>query len=595
MSSSARNKPKLSKEVEALLLSYGITKWQEALAAKAAKAAERSSSSKVAAKTNIINVKEFDISQGIRYNLDKILTWETSGDCSKMNIFVGEYVVPAWFWLFIRVMENYYDSIVGLRSQDPSHESKRVESRLHTLFLCADNLEAVERVLKRKKFVGLFEKVEFLGESDRARIDDDALGRINNLIVKEGVISSLEVSDFCLWGDDIVQFGKILEANRLESIELTANGFLISPFACPLRVGHAFKSSLQRHIHQFGQGSSLRVLHIDRIPDKLDSRLLGDLFHVIGNLPNLESFGVTTKNIGLLETLVDSIGNWKFRHFQLLWEFRDEASPFDEEAMGYRDESEDEDDDFRSDFGARDNSRYFMGYEEAEDVDFRPIFGAVASSRYLKAFTFGCAHGEDHIQPSAAEHLFELALSSSSGLVEINLSGNIHLEQLDSLIPENVDPRIAVRRQLRKFGFIRQLIENNDSDGEYLLPNLAALVRLTSDQLPYLHYIGAPLDARACLYFEDMLGENDELCAQVTAQLEKNRVGMGLVQPHVISTVPRGLWSIVLHRAVASDNGFKTLPWTIIYHMVRTLVLEECVGSSDGGCTADKRRKVQTD
>ena len=60
---------------------------------------------------------------------------------------------------------------------------------------------------------------------------------------------------------------------------------------------------------------------------------------------------------------------------------------------------------------------------------------------------------------------------------------------------------------------------------------------------------------------------------QLLAQLEDNRVGMTLLEPEVLPTVPAGLWPRVLENAIASRHTTEDkVPWTSIFKMVRKLV-----------------------
>jgi hypothetical protein len=368
-----------------------------------------------------------------------------------------------------------------------------------------------------------------------AVVRNDILDRIIDLVVIEGAISSLSVSKCLLRHHQALQLAGILETNRLESLELQSLpvGRDDSSF-----LGQALTDCLRYHDQMFAGESNLRILNLHDTLDGMDFANQSDLVYVIGILPRLDTFAITTRLTYLIEMLAGSITNWKIGNFKLLCEF-------DIDTM---------------------------------DTEFRPLFDAMARSRHIKAFSFGCMGADGFLPSLVSKQLFDLALSPTSGLLDIDLYGDlIDFRQLSALVPQEVDPDIAARRQLRRFDFVQDQIEAmvvfDDYDNGALLANLKALLTLLSKQLPLLHSIGLTID--------DWTLCKQEFCDhprflevwdQILVQIEKNHVGMALFQPAVLSSVPGGLWATVLNRAIAYDHDPEQLPWIGIYHMVRELL-----------------------
>ena len=182
----------------------------------------------------------------------------------------------------------------------------------------------------------------------------------------------------------------------------------------------------------------------------------------------------------------------------------------------------------------------------------------------------------------------------NSGLLDMDLWGaQVNLQELSSLVPDDVDPPDANRRTIRQFDFVKtQMTAMFEAglDEEALFANVEALLRLLSTQLPYyLHSIG--LTMSYWKYYQNRFCPRESLTLhslwnQVLVQMERNRVGMALFDAPTLSTVPAGLWSRVLHQAVTYHDDPKQLPWNGIYHMVQQLFK----GGHSGWSEGDKKR-----
>lgn len=115
------------------------------------------------------------------------------------------------------------------------------------------------------------------------------------------------------WPDQALQLAGMLEANRLESLELKSHP--VRPDNSHLW-GPALTRSLWLHVQMFADLSTYRMLDLHDTLDEMDSDDHRDLFHLIGILPSLESFSITTRHTNLLEKLAGSIENWKIHHFK---------------------------------------------------------------------------------------------------------------------------------------------------------------------------------------------------------------------------------------------------------------------------------------
>ena len=430
---------------------------------------------------------------------------------------------------FLQMMEEYYDSIPQHQQPfDPSSKIQNGASQFHSLYLDADTNDVANLILQREKCVALFERIviEYRGFRNQR--------------------------PFCF--------------------------------------GRALVLSLQCHVIANPHNSRLRVLEVNDGLEEMDPQDQRDLIQIVEMLPSLESFKITIPYPFLLVTLIGRIGHWKLRRLGIL-----------------------------CDFG-----------KDTKTTDFRHLFGAVASSRYLKAFSFGCRTGR-FLPQSVSEQLLHLALLPNSGLLEINVMGSrIRLRHFAALVPGDFDPKVAAKRQLRAFKFLKwdaisvddnddsdsddsdsddsdsydRVIDNGDSDDsgsddsddsysvhDYIQhqAQLASLLRLMSEQLPYLYSFGPTMwGLMTWRTFSDR-DNASSLRNQVLVQAEKNRVGLSLFKGRALSsTVPVGLWAVVVHRTMTNNRDANHVPWNGVYHMVQELFQAGHSGRSQGN---KKRRR----
>jgi hypothetical protein len=316
---------------------------------------------------------------------------------------------------------------------------------------------------------------------------------IKELVVTQGVITSLTISDCNLGSNNVIRLGEMLEVKRLDSLQLKS---IVIDKANEEVLAYVLASSLKLHVKTFPEVSNLRDLQLGNVLSGMGAHRYREFFSVVGKLPSLESFGVTTSGeLELLDALSGSIEFWRIRRLAV----------------------------------------YTM-----EEMNYQPMFEAVVRSRHLLVFSFG---SREHIVPLVTcRQLFDLALSPTSGLLEIQIVGGFNLNELHLWLPDEVDQNIATKRQLRRFDLgVQQIYET-----EYTFDrtNLQSLLPLLSGHLPYLHSIfcqersfsqqmtwirgRAPSDVR-------------ELIDQVAEQRIRNCVGMALFYPRVLPTVPSGL------------------------------------------------------
>ena len=91
------------------------------------------------------------------------------------------------------------------------------------------------------------------------------------------------------------------------------------------------------------------------------------------------------------------------------------------------------------------------------------------------------------LSDSSSRLLLDLALSTTSGLVEIELTGiMLYPRELSPLIPEDSDPAVACKRRLRRFCVVSTNYTNIKCSTRYV----SGLYRLVSKHLPYLYDVG---------------------------------------------------------------------------------------------------------
>jgi hypothetical protein len=201
--------------------------------------------------------------------------------------------------------------------------------------------------------------------------------------------------------------------------------------------------------------------------------------------------------------------------------------------------------DYLADSIARWKIREFKLSCDLENVDVQRLFDALASAPNLKRFFLCSTNNGQILSPAASRPLINLALSPTSGLLEIFIfSVKLKLSQFITLFPEDVDPNIAARRHLRLMNFMdvpeETGLEDFFNEDGCIVETLKALVDLMSKQLPYLHHIGLTstiLRRYGYHVFEDSAPDAHKLWNQVWVQMEQNDVGMALFHPSRCSTL----------------------------------------------------------
>ena len=520
----------LMKAMTALAVRFGVDKCQKIL-----------DNVKLSMVPKVDSHFTLDLSSQLASSTDKLMRCILfpTHSCRISVLFPHEDINYGRIGPILTVMEEYYDLVQQQRPIDPSSKMRRVESLFHTLFLYTGQTQMIHRVLEREKCVALFDKVvvtHIEPDDPPAWIGVNNFNRIVDLVVNRGVISSLAFCGCDLQLHQALQLAQLLLTNHLESLELSYVQVEARDIAT---FGQALSQSLRNHVEMFGEMSTLKVLHLRNTVERMNADQHRDLFDAIGTLPSLISFEILILDANLLETLAGSIGNWKTRRFKLHCEFGGEIGT----------------------------------------TNFRPLFDSVASSRHIKVFSFGIIIQGDTFLPEAiASQMFELALSPTSGLLDFDLFGAlVDLRQLSTLVPDDVDPAVAARRQLRRFDFVQNQMRTmvDDGDDDARLANIQALLKLLSKQLPNLHSIGLTIDDWTHYQDQFLRSKSPALLSiwnELLVQIEKNHVGLALFEPSTLSTVPAGLWAFLLHRAIAYDEDPNQLPWIGIYHMVRELL-----------------------
>ena len=522
--------------MHALTLRYGIQECEKTL--RAIKFAYSKEPRDVAVKRDCPMVLE--IRRDMCSTLSDLMTWcLTDTIPENLSIRVSGKHFPdnepdyGW-WLWYQV-QQYTKWIQTMHPIFPSskRECRRVlRSRLHTLHLDRVGPNAFEDVFEGMDTLALFEKVLIEG-----KVHD--VGLIKEIVVDKGMITSLRFLGSTFDEDEGIQVTEMLEFNSLRSMEINAATVQSLSFA------KALIASLYRHVQTFADGSILRDLDLDDTLSGLDPSTDSDLFqvfsHVIGLLPNLKSFGIfEPSDPCFLPFVADAIGRLKISHFKL-W------------------------------------------CEPSRGSTLQPLFDSIGVSKYLKVFSMRVrGRGHHSLSNHRARELWDLALSTTSGLLEIDIAdAPIFHKDLLVLVPEDCDPAVASKRRLRRFYIVPRnsrdfSLFNYELDFDYL----SCLLRLLSKHLPYLEDVGFTLKQKHRRHIQLLIRKKEDagsellypMWSKVSAQMELNRVGMALHRPEVLPTVPSGLWAPVLHRAVTCEEKPSNLPWTGIYLMVRALV-----------------------
>ena len=549
----------LFQDMKVLAIRYGVDKCQRAL-----DAAQLSLAPKRTAKPNNINPSHHQDWDAVCRLRSSLIPKKTH---AKNNLAFFDDALPQVVKPYLDVMEQHYDIHCWKRVVDPDSTPIRqvVDSVYHTLYLYTGKTHTMYEVLNRKKCVALFERVligpqtSTSGENSHRPIHNKFLDSIVSLVVRDRLISSLVFTKCLLRYNQALRLARLLETNHLRSIEFSRTKLLADGDAA--RFGQALTHSLRNHANMFQERSMLKDIDFRDPWGEGEPGLYRDFFNVIGLLPSLEWLTVNLPGHELLEPLAGSIGQWKISHFRLLCAF----------------------------------------WVEPNTVDFRPIFEAIANSAHIKVFAINCIEEHEFLPQSISQQLFDLALSPNSSLVDILVRKGaiVDLRQLSSLIPNNVDPTVAAGRKLRQFIMIHYqtmaLLKTANEDMSVCLANLEALLTLLSKQLPYLHSIGLTMfwwrHYKSCNYISNSV-QVTQLWNRLLVQMERNRVGMALFESSTLSTVPAGLWPVVLHRAITHEEDSQIVPpWTGIYHMVQGLFQ----GGHTGWNEQDKKRGRKED
>ena len=517
----------LFQEMKALTLRYGVDSCEHALKAVKSETSRRQLVKRDPRDTSTSSVVQIS---DVREAFGLVAACMLSGRIpKKLSLRVGdedELRKGCRLWEQLESDHTYY---IIRRDQplESSNAFQQIQSRFDTLYIESEDMDVFCEICEYTKCIALFQKVvveNFL-----------VFDAVEKLVVEDGVISSLKLDHCSFRGDGWAQFAKMLAVNRLQSLEIMRTDARSQSFP------HALIHYLEFHTEKYADGSILRHLDLDDSLLYVDMTTFANLLDTIGDLPNLESFGICEpRDHNSLETMVGAIRNWKVPHFKLR-----------------------------------------QGMTGSSDM--QPFFDHVGSSDHLKILSL-CSHsyqGLDHIPEHWTRHLLDLALSTTSGLTDIDLDGcMISPESLSTLIPQDCDPSIAAQRRLRRFYLVpeetlRTLARKDE--GEDVFEFWRALLRLLSKHLPYLYDIGLRIEEdwpdynNVARSVQSEMMEFD-LWKKIGVQMERNRVGMALLESEALRTVPGGMWPIVLHRAVTCELNPAELPWTGIYQLVRALV-----------------------
>jgi hypothetical protein len=534
--STSDHEKNLYEEMKALVLRYGETNCQKVLTA--IKCSSQQLVPKKRQESHVIEIQEGSMDKAFR----DIMEWALLGNSDrKISLdFVEEPMVNV-----VPLLELYYHTL--RQAADSPRESTRVESMFDALILNPSiSKEMANQMLEKPKCVALFEKV-ILSCQGNEKLDDDVMNHIKELVVTKGVISSLIISRCNLGSNNFIRLGEMLAVNRLKSLRLES---IVKDEVDKEVVAYVLASSLKLHAKSFPDVSNLSNLELGNTLSDVDVHQYRDIFNVIGTLPRLQSFSVITSGeLEFLDALSDSIEFWRIRHFAVC---------------------------------------------TTEEANYQPMFEAIARSRYLQVLSFGWKPG---IVPLAmCRQLFDLALSPTSGLLEIQIVGGFNLKELDLWLDDDeVDQSIATKRQLRRFDLgVHQIRCRICKTRRYScdLTSLRALLQLLSKHLPYLHSIGCHTHSwtqqMTCLR-ERVPPDECQLVDHLVKQRNLNLVGMALFHPQVLLTVPDSMWPVVLNKAVNFDEDFAELRWTGIFQMVQKLATI-CYKGSEKGSRVKKRR-----
>jgi len=254
------------------------------------------------------------------------------------------------------VFEDYYEYLVNLHPLDPSLEDRRVRSRFHSLYLQQDGpYDVALKLLERKEVIALFRHVEIVAFCLDPHWHREFMPMVRDLVVNDGVISSLTVYDQSLNNDNVIAMGEMLRTNQLHSFRELYGEVedSIRRFDSP----NDLIQGLQTHVQLYAERSILRELEIFNFCEIFSESSHDNtnnerrqFFDIIGSLPRLKLFSMGVNDPHSFESWAIGIHALKVDDFKI--EVRR------------------------------------LGDDDNNDIDFRPIFDAVATSKYLKCFEF---------------------------------------------------------------------------------------------------------------------------------------------------------------------------------------------------------------
>lgn len=441
---------------------------------------------------------------------------------------------------FVKTMERLHDYfLVDLpTTQRGSDHQPKLSPVFHNLLLPPLSYIVVP-VLNSRKCMELFNGLVLEGIlpwGNRGSISEDIIVCMQKAMARSDLPRSLTIKNCDIDDTTMTELGQLIEANNyFEDIRLDVE---MRDSACPRPFG-----CLEGHVYHHENSSKLKSLCIEnKAVDNLTRAETALLLAIIADVPNLENFSMKTKNIWTFDELPGYIEKSQIQRLSLDWDGADNSAITRPRMLA--------------------------------------VLNTIASSKTLRTISIGI----DDLVATGASYIdfFELALSPIHNIFDISIQENSEtpLDDLVDLVPKLSPRLLPASRQLRRLGFIQS--ESHLSDflcmvGDCqisLLERLRALLAILVDGLPYLHSIGMTIDDWT-LHRKIFEGntEASKLWDDILVQIEKNHVGMALLRPDILPTVPRGLWANVLANAIAYDEEPKELSWNGIHSMVRGLVL----------------------
>jgi hypothetical protein len=202
--------------------------------------------------------------------------------------------------------------------------------------------------------------------------------------------------------------------------------------------------------------------------------------------------------------------------------------------------------------------------ENNGDVDeigarFDDFFSAFQQNTSVSVITFNFIYDNDMDCPdSIIKHLFSMALSPRKHCWHIDITHDralvaFKITNLSEFVSQNesFNESEAYECKLLKFPFASFPDRLFGEEAEHRDSNIQCLLHLLKNRLPYLYFIGMDYGEWRIIKNEmvEKLGPESESVTnwdQVWICLEQNRVGMALLHPLVASSVPLGLWPVIL-------------------------------------------------